>query len=238
MLDFSARQQRGVTSQGQTTMTWKSLSSLFPLLSLVCTSIAFGLAGAMLVWAVAGDRRRGAVVVAAGDIGTVGDVDREDHVDRAGRLGGGDDAGVGGPGEGRVAGARRVVDHRPEGVRGPFRQRHFTQLVEVDLVAGQRLLLQLAAADRLLLDRVAIDLARRVGGAAERGDEGHQGDDYRRRGAPAPQLMQHRGTPFRGVGSWVCPACPRTCPSKRVTSGSGIPSAEYIRLDADPRLGP
>src|SRR5580765_1462982 len=61
---------------------------------------------------VARGRHRGPGVVAAGDVGAGGDVGREDHVDRAARLDGGD-AGVAGPGEGGVGRAGRVVDDRP-----------------------------------------------------------------------------------------------------------------------------
>ena len=82
---------------------------------------------------------------------------REGDGDGAAALGRGD-PGVAGPGERRVAGAGRVVDHRPVGVGGALRGGHDAELVGVDLVAGQRLLLQLAAADRLLLDRAAVDV--------------------------------------------------------------------------------
>src|SRR3954452_8346907 len=111
-------------------------------------------------------RDRGPGVVAGGDVGAAGDVEGEGDGHRATALGC-RDVGAAGAGEGGVAGARRVVDDRPEGVRRDLRGGDRAELVGVYLEPGQGLLLQLAGADRLLLDRVAVDLLRRVGGARE-----------------------------------------------------------------------
>ena len=176
---------------GRSTIRWKSASSLSPFASRVRTSTALALAARDVGLRVArarepscrrccGRRRSAQPLMLAGNVTATAPPPSAATI-----------AGVAGPRQRRVAGAGRVVDDGPVGVRGALRRGHDAELVGVDLEAGQRLLLQLAAADRLLLDRAAVDRLRRVGGAGEGGDQGDHRDDHRGRGSSAPR-SSHR----------------------------------------------
>src|SRR5215218_4431708 len=110
-----------------------------------------------------------------------------------------------------------VVDDHPEGVRGDLRERHRAELRRVDLEPGQGLLLQLAGADRLLLDQVAVDLLRRVRRACEGGDQGDHRDHHRRRGAPLPKPA-HLDSLRLDSGEPVAPPLPPFNPEGRKRS--------------------